>query len=84
MRSIGIGEIQKNTAIFNNLSETLQIVDKRRKKVLALVYPIERDSVVDRLAGKYRDRIEASDLSWEEIKEAAMRDAMRQKYGLSS
>ncbi len=84
MRSVGIGEIQKNTAIFNNLSETLQIVDKRRKKVLALVYPIKRDSVVERLAGKYRDRIETSDLSWDEIKETAMKEAMSEKYGLSS
>ncbi len=39
MRSIGIGEIQRNTAMFANLTEAIQIVDKRKKQILAMVYP---------------------------------------------
>ena len=84
MLSIGIGEIQKNSAIFSNLTETLQIVDKRKKRILAMVYPINNVSIVDNLAGKYKDRVKQTHLSLEEIRESAMLSAMEEKYGLSS
>jgi hypothetical protein len=84
MLSIGIGEIQKNTSIFTNMSEPIQIVDKRKKQILAMVYPVKQQSIVNNLAGKYKNRITNSDLSMNEIKEIAMIDAMREKYGLSS
>ena len=84
MLSIGIGEIQKNSSIFSNLTEALQIVDKRKKQVLAFVYPLQTHSVVDNLAGKYRDKIQKTDISFQEIKDSAMISAMEEKYGLSS
>ena len=84
MLSIGIGELQKNTAIFANLTEVIEIVDKRRKKSLAMVYPVRKQSVVAGLSGKYRTRVQKSDLSFDEVKEAAMLSAMKEKYGLSS
>ena len=31
MQSIGIGEIQKNTSVFTNMTEAIQIIDKRKK-----------------------------------------------------
>jgi len=34
MLSIGIGEIQKNTSVFANMTETIQIIDKRKNKYL--------------------------------------------------
>lgn len=34
-----LGEIQKNIALLTNLTEPLQIVDKRRKQIIATVYP---------------------------------------------
>jgi len=84
MLSIGIGEIQKNSSIFSNLTETMQIIDKRKKQVLAMVYPIQNVSVVDTLAGKYRKRVEPTETDFETIKESAMQIAMEEKYGLSS
>jgi len=35
------------------------------------------------LAGKYRDRVRKSNKSLQEIKEQAIMEALRQKYGLS-
>ena len=84
MLSIGIGEIQKNTSIFANLTEVIQIVDKRKRKSLAMVYPVRKQSVIGNLAGKYKDRIKKTGLSMEEIKERSMMEAMEEKYGLSS
>jgi len=84
MESIGIGEIQKRSAIFSNLTEAMQIVDKRKKRVVAMVYPVNHTSIVDKLAGKYKKRVKKSELSFDTIKERAMQMAMEEKYGLSS
>ena len=84
MLSIGIGEIQKNTSIFANLTQTIQIVDKRRKQILAMVYPVQKQSMIDKLAGKYKDRISQSNKDLNQIKELSMMEAMGDKYGLSS
>ena len=81
MLSIGIGEIQKNSSVFSNLTEAMQIIDKRKKQVLAMVYPVQKQSIVDSLAGKYKDRIEFISLTSQEIKEFAMFSAMEEKYG---
>ena len=80
MLSIGIGEIQKNSSIFSNLTEVMQIIDKRKKQVLAMVYPMQNQSVIDSLAGKYKDVVESTDLSMDEIKKSAMHTAMAEKY----
>ena len=84
MLSIGIGEIQKNSSIFSNLTETMQIIDKRKKQVLAMVYPVQNVSVVDKLAGKYSKRVDSQDIDFDTIKKSAMQIAMEEKYGLSS
>ena len=84
MLSIGIGEIQKNSSIFTNMTEAMQIVDKRKKQVLAMVYPVKQQSVIKKLSGKYKDRVQKSDMSLEEIKEFSMMEVIKEKYGLSS
>lgn len=84
MLSIGIGELQKNISIFQNLTEVLEVVDKRTKQPLALVYPIHKQSMTTVLAGKYRNKANHSSMSIEEIKQEAFKEAMREKYGLSS
>ena len=84
MLSIGIGEIQKNTSVFANLTEAFQIVDKRKKQVLAMVYPIKKQSSIQNLAGKYKDKIESSSITLDQIKEQSIYKAMEEKYGLSS
>ncbi len=75
MLSIGVGEIQKNTSIFSNISEPLQVVDKRKKEVLAMIYPIKKHSIVDKLAGKYKTKVAPTKLSMSEIKQIAMMEA---------
>ena len=84
MLNVGIAEIQKNSSIFSNLTETMQIIDKRKKKILAIVYPVQNVSVIDTLAGKYRNRIKKREDDLNLIKEKAMKIAMEEKYGLSS
>ena len=79
MLSVGIGEIQKNSSMFSNLTEVIQIIDKRKKQVLAMVYPIQTTSVIDKLAGKYK---KSTTLTFDEVKESAMTEAMQDKYGL--
>ena len=84
MLSIGIGEIQKNTSIFTNLTEAIQIVDKRKKQILAMVYPVKKQSTINNLAGKYKNRIKVTDLNMKQIKENSMIKAMEEKYDLSA
>lgn len=84
MLSIGIGEIQKNISILTKITETIEIVDKRKKEVVAIVYPVKKDLVVKKLAGKYKNRIKKNNFSLKEIKEISFTEAMREKYGLSS
>ena len=81
MKTIGIGDIQKNTSIFNNLTEAIEIVDKRKKQTVAVVYPVKRTHIVHKLAGKYKNIINKSNDNMDIIKEKAMRKAMEEKYG---
>ena len=43
--TIGISELQKNISIFKNLTETVQVIDKKTKEVLALT-PIQKISAI--------------------------------------
>ena len=79
MKTIGIGDIQKNTSIFNNLTEAIEIIDKRKKKTVAVVYPVRKNSIVARLAGKYRN-INSAPADLTLAKETAMAEAMKEKY----
>lgn len=72
MITVGIGEIQKNISILSKLTDVLEIVDKRKNQKIAVVYPIKKRSVVEGMAGKYKDIIAA--------KESAMIEAIREKY----
>ena len=51
---IGVSELQKNISIFKNLTESVQIIDKRTKEVLALVLPksqMQTANLTDALGG---------------------------------
>lgn len=82
MISMGVGEIQKSISILTTLTEAIRIVDKRRNKTVAIVYPASSSTSILSLAGKYKNRVQAvDDLS--KAKESAMMEAMEEKYGLS-
>lgn len=83
MNSISIGELQKNISLLTQLTDVFTIVDKRKKQSVAIVYPIQKHSVIGSMAGKYKDRVTKCD-DLENAKEIAMIEAMGDKYGLSN
>ena len=82
MHSVSIGEIQKNITLITKLTEAIMVVDKRKNKDVAIVYPIKKHSIIASLAGKYKDKVEKVD-NLEMAKEEAMKQAMAEKHGLS-
>jgi len=83
MYRISIGEIQKNISLLTKLTEAFTIVDKRKNQNVAIVYPIKKHSIIESLSGKYKNRVSKVD-DLEMAKEEAMKQAMEEKYGLSS
>ncbi len=81
MQSVSIGEIQKNISLITKLTEAITIVDKRKNKNVAIVYPLREDSIIASLAGKYRDKVRKVD-DLEMAKEEAMKQVMAEKYDL--
>ncbi len=78
----GLAEIQKNIAMLTHLTEPLQVVDKRRKRIIATVYPHLKTNNARRLAGKYGNRIPADlqDVDYAQAREAAMVAAFTEKH----
>jgi len=81
----GLAEIQKNIAMLTALTEPLHIVDKRRKLIVATVYPRFVTHNAERLAGKYRERIPANlrATPFQDAREAAFLALMKEKYGVA-
>ncbi len=81
----GLAEIQKNIALLTNLTEPLQIIDKRKKQIIATVYPRLLTKNAQKLAGKYRERIPANlrNINFVEAREIALLAAMKEKYGFA-
>lgn len=78
----GLAEIQKNIGLLTNLTEPLQVIDKRRKRIIATVYPYLKTNNAKRLAGKYASRIpdHLQNVDYSQVREAAMLAAMKDKY----
>ena len=86
MQTIGISEIQKNISLLTKLKEAITIVDKRKNREVAIIYPLSgarEGSVVESLANKYSNKSTVQIEDLEKAKEEAMMMAMREKYGLS-
>ena len=82
MYSISIGEIQKNISLLTQLTEVFAIIDRRKNRQVAIVYPTKTHSIVSSMAGKYRHRVDRVD-DLEMAKEKAMSEVLGEKYGLS-
>ena len=67
LKSIYTEEIQKHTSLFVNMTEANQIKDQ---------------SVIKKLAGKYKDRVQKSEIAFEDIKQFSKIEATGEKYGL--
>jgi len=81
----GLAEIQKNIAMLTNLTEPLQVIDKRRKLIIATIYPYLKTDNARRLAGKYHDRIPENlrGIDYSQAREEAMIAAMKDKHDLT-
>ena len=82
---IGISELQKNTSIFKNLTETIHIIDKKTKEVLALVLPknrMEEHTLTDLLGGILQREKPFETTNINEMVEDAYEQEMREKYGI--
>ena len=84
MNSLSIGDIQKNISLLTKQQEAFAIIDKRKNKRVAIVYPIQKNSIISAMAGKYKNRVKQKNVDLQEAKEIAMFEAMREKYGLSN
>ena len=81
MKTIRLGELQKNISIFNKLNDVIQIIDKRQKKLLATIYPNKTLTTTKELAGKYKKYYNNENL--DEIKSIAFTEALKEKYDIS-
>ena len=82
---IGISELQKNISIFKNLTETIHIIDKKTKEVLALVLPknrMEEHTLTDALGGSLQREKPFETTNINEMVEDAYEQEMREKYGI--
>ena len=88
MQTIGIGELQRNMGILTRLTEPMTIVDKRKNREIAVVYPIEerQPDIVAKMAGVFHEYAKNvdPDKSFREIREEAMAAAMKEKYGFTN
>jgi len=82
MESVSIGEIQKNISLLTKLTEAITIIDKRKNKHVATIYPTKQHSIIDSLAGKYKGQLEKINISTSS-KEEAFLESIGEKYGLS-
>ena len=88
MQTIGIGELQKNMGILTRLTEALTIIDKRKNKEVAVVYPIDyaREDVVEEMSRMLRQRARSRGIVIEDLERAkteAMQEAIGAKYGFA-
>ena len=74
MTTISIGELQKNISIFKNLSDVVEVIDKRANKKVAKIIPEKNTNIVASLAGKYKTNIKYN-------KEKAWEMYINEKYG---
>ena len=80
MISISVADIQKNISLLTKMTDIIEVVDKRRKIKVATIYPANHTNVVEKLAGKYKNRVKKIE-DLEEAKNLAMIKAMEEKYG---
>jgi hypothetical protein len=72
-----------DSLLLTQLTDVFGIIDKRKNRRVAIVYPIKKHSIIGSMAGKYRNRVTLCD-DLKRAKEIAMMKAMGDKYGLSN
>lgn len=83
--TIGVSELQKNISIIRNLTESLQVVDKKTNELLATILPAKQKktaTLTEQLAGSMANGIVVDDIdkAYHEAREAEL----VKKYGLSN
>ncbi len=82
MRTVSIGEIQKNISILTNLTEPIEVIDGRKKEHIAIITPTRQSVSLAGLGGKYKNQIpvELREASAKAAIEAAMGEYVGGKY----
>jgi hypothetical protein len=82
MRAVSIGEIQKNISILTNLTESLDVIDGRKKEHIATITPVRQNISVKELGAKYKNQIpvELRGVDAKTAFEAVMGEYMGKKY----
>jgi hypothetical protein len=81
---INISEIQKNLNIFRNVTETIFIMNKENKEVLAMVLPkknIDKNSLTDSLGGILQRKNNTIVKDLDNAITKAYEEEMNEKYG---
>ena len=65
---VWLAEIQKNISILSNINDVLTIVDKRKKKSIARIYPIKKNNISKRLSWFFFNDVKESK-KWKSIYE---------------
>ena len=80
---ITISELQKKISIFKKLKTPIRIIDKKKNKVVATIFPnFNQNSIVDKIAGifeNYSKNVKIKDLK--KIEQIAYEEELREKYG---
>ena len=82
MNSISIGDIQKDISLLTQLTDPLTIIDKCKNKIVAVIYPVNKHSVIASMAGKYKNRVQKCE-DLKHAKESTMMQTMKEKHDLS-
>jgi len=89
MQTIGIGELQKNMGILTHLTEALTIVDKRKNKEIAVIYPVDNSyetNTIEKMSKRLQERAIKRGIVIEDLdkaKEESIMKAMEEKYGFT-
>jgi len=77
--TIGISELQKNISIFKNLTTKIKVLDKKTKKVLAIILPnkeYKKESLTKSLAGSLKNKTKVKVDNLEEAIKKAYQEEM--------
>lgn len=89
MQTIGIGELQKNMGMLTHLTEALTIVDKRKNKEIAVIYPVDNShetNTIEKMSKRLQERAIKRGIVIEDLdkaKEKSIMKAMEEKYGFT-
>lgn len=81
---IGVSELQKNISIFKNLTESIHVIDKKTKEILATILPnkqLDKPTLTEMLGGSLASKPIGDCANINDMAADAYEKEMRAKYG---